>query len=167
MATRANASSKCLKDRAVCVSSSLGSIPLPQEYGVKTPWHDHTALTCSATSLLMASASCSCSSSSPLVCGRACSSSEDTRGEVAVGWGTKSPHAKIGPSLSVLARVLRSRLKPTWPRKGRDQATGISEFQSSASQTWLHAYRRHMKPWLEVMPQEDQISVFIAPLTET
>lgn len=37
---------------------------------------------CSATSLLMASASCSCSSSSPLVWGRACSSSEDTRGEV-------------------------------------------------------------------------------------
>lgn len=33
----------------------------------------------------MASASCSCSSSSPLVWGRACSSSEDTRGEVAVG----------------------------------------------------------------------------------
>lgn len=43
------------------------------------------ALTCSATSRLMASASCSCSSSSPLVWGRACSSSEETRGDVAVG----------------------------------------------------------------------------------
>lgn len=37
---------------------------------------------CSATSLLMASASCNCNSSSPLVWGRACSSSEETRGEV-------------------------------------------------------------------------------------
>ena len=43
------------------------------------------APTCSATSLLMARASCSCSSSSPLVWGRACSSSEDTLGEVAAG----------------------------------------------------------------------------------
>lgn len=43
------------------------------------------ALTCSATSRLMASANCSCSSSSPLVWGRACSSSEETRGDVAVG----------------------------------------------------------------------------------
>lgn len=53
-------------------------------HGCSPGWH-LGMLTCSATSLLMASASCSCSSSSPLVCGRACFSSEDTRGEVAVG----------------------------------------------------------------------------------
>lgn len=39
--------------------------------------------TCSAASLLMARASCSCNSSSPLVCGLACSNSDDALGDVA------------------------------------------------------------------------------------
>lgn len=64
----------------------------------KCKWHHRKVrgkLTCSATSLLMAKASCSWSSSSPLVWGRACSNSEDTRGDVAVGSQTKQSHHAI------------------------------------------------------------------------
>lgn len=72
------------------------------------------APTCSATSLLMASASCSCSSSSPLVWGRACSSSEDTLGEVAAG-ERQSHHRQRAGSRSTVTGLNHTRDPPHPP----------------------------------------------------
>lgn len=71
------------------------------------------ALTCSATSRLIASANCSCSSSSPLVWGRACSSSEETRGDVAVG-GESSKFYMLNTKKVEEVLCLHSNIHPTF-----------------------------------------------------
>lgn len=113
------------------------------------------ALTCSATSRLIASANCSCSSSSPLVWGRACSSSEETRGDVAVG-GESSKFYMLNTKKVEEVLCLHSNIHPTFihhsPRsnggstagstrpRGGDRAASSTE--PSALGQWPEKLRR-------------------------
>lgn len=124
---------------------------LPGSYIPLTLPHTRTAAwtpTCSATSLLMASASCSWSSSSPLVWGRACSSSEDTLGEVAVGEGKVTKMQRKGSVVIWLKEYPTPISYPqAWPqpnnwalnRKGLSTVQGANRVEVKCSFTTLSA----------------------------